>query len=107
MTSKPQFESIDLTGQTLQFASSVGTTPTLFPSSPVANHFVSEILINTQKMTGFSQRLQVSVDGGTTYMDIKRNTIIGISVRGQIQQIHVKSLSGTINFDMILNLEEC
>lgn len=102
-----QFDQADQTGQTIHQNGPFGTTPTLIPSSPVAGQVISEILINTQNISSGSQRLLVSFDGGTTYMEFKKNTIVGWFVRGQQDQLYVKGSTAGVPGEVVVNLEEC
>jgi hypothetical protein len=101
----PQFEQVDITGRTIHKNGPFSTTPTLIPASPVAGEVIAEVLINTQEMTATSQRLLVSFDGGTTYMQFKKNTIAGWFVRGQTQ-IYVKGSAASVPGELVVNLEE-
>ena len=103
---RPQFDQTDVTGRTIHVNGPFGTTPTPLPASPVSGEFLAEILINTQEMVGAADRLLVSFDSGTTYMQLKRNTIVGWFVRGKITQLYVKALSGSVAAELVINLEE-
>ncbi len=104
--STSQFDVQDITGETRQYVGTVDTVAINLPPTPVADKFVSEILFNTQELGTSVQRLLYSFDGGVTFNQIKRNTILGWFVRGQIQQIQIKSNTGTINYDIVVNLED-
>lgn len=108
MTSRPQFDQADQTGKTLQFTGTVGTTAIKLPTSPVADHVVAEVLVNTQRISSTAKKLLVSYDGGTTFMEIKRNTLVGWFIRAEGRsQIDIKGNVAGVEYDIVVNLEEC
>lgn len=106
MTSRPQFDQADVTGETRQYVGTVGTTAIDLPPAPIAGRFVAEVMFNTQELGAQNQRLLYSYDGGVTFQSLKRNTILGWFVRGQQTGIKIKANTGTVNYDVTVNFEE-
>jgi len=91
----------DLSGNSDHFTATVGTTPVSLPT--VADKDISAVLINTQEISPSSKRLLVSFDGGTKFLTLKRNTIIGWSPRGPLKQIVVKGSVASVEYDIVIN----
>ena len=102
--SSGRIEIRDLEGSTTHEVGTVGTTPVDLPSS--ADKAISELLINTQAIDSATKTLQISFDGGTNYFTLKRNTLVGWSVKGRLQQIKVKGSAASTNYDILINFEK-
>ena len=102
---KPQFEMTDTKGNTVHYASSVGTTPVAIPT--VAGNTIAEFWIeNDLHNTPVTKRLSFSCDGGTTYTELNVSEGMAWTPKGDVKQIFIKaSVAGTL-YKMIVNYEE-
>jgi hypothetical protein len=94
-----QFEIKDNIGSTVAFN---GTATTSVQSVPaLAGTSISDALIISS-----GRRLQVSFDGGGTFLNVPRNGAIAWNVKGQVAQLQVRTSSGTTDFDLLINFED-
>jgi hypothetical protein len=98
----PQFETTDLVGSTTHFSGTATTTPVQLPGSP--STVISEVLIRNTNSTGL-QKLQVSFDGGTSYFDIEQGDTLIWGPKGEITSVYIRSSSGTVSYQLIMNRE--
>ncbi len=86
--------------ETLQFAGSVGTTPTLLPT--VAGNDITQVIISCRVQTPSTKRLLFSLDNGTTFFTLTPGSMVGWEPK-DIQQIQVKGNVASVDFDVIIN----
>jgi len=98
----PQFETTDLVGTVTHFSGTATTTPAQVPSSP--STVISELLIRNTNTQGLA-KLQVSFDGGTAYFDIDAGDTLIWGPKGEIGSIYIRSSSGSVNYQILMNRE--
>jgi hypothetical protein len=96
----PQFESIDVQGNTVH---SNGTATTTAVSIPTALGVISEFSITCLKSQ--PGNLLVSLDGGTNWKTIYSGGNWSWTPKGKLTQITVKSSSGNVNYEAVFNRE--
>lgn len=104
----PDFETKDILGKTFQLVGAVSSTVSLLPSSPSGK--ISEVLIRNPDNNGINDVLLYNLDGTSNFSRLKRGEFIGWTPKNTagnmpITQIQVRSLSGTINYEVIVNVE--
>jgi hypothetical protein len=52
------------------------------------------------------QNLELSFDGGTTYFSLERKSFVSHAISGEIDQVFVKTLSGTADYEMVINFRD-
>ena len=98
-----EFEIADNSGASVVYGGAgtsipnVTTTPANVPA--VADKVISGVSITTFNIGGRS--LEVSFDGGTTFLRIKKKSFQSIDVKGEPKQLVVKSDAGTIDANEI------
>jgi hypothetical protein len=99
----PQFEGSDTQGVTSHFNGSVGVGLTAIPA--VAGSPISDVLVENMDTTPAANRLMISFDGGVTFKRLRRGNAFAWTVRNKQPQVHIKSESGTVDYEMIINFE--
>lgn len=92
-------ETSDNIGSTKAYQGTATTTPSAVPA--VAGNVISQMGITN---TG-SVDIQVSFDGGTTYTNLLKKEFLSWDVKGEIQQLYVKTLTSTTTYDILINFE--
>lgn len=95
----PQHEIVDNDGSTVVESGTATTTPANVPS--VAGNIISGVGIENYG----NADLLTSFDGGTTFKTLEKGGFLSWDVKGNITQLVVKTLSGTADYEIILNLE--
>lgn len=98
----PAFESQDLDGTTVNYSSTVGTTPINLPTT--ANKVISEVLFRCSLQTPATRRCLISFDG-TTYFTLIPGDIIGWSVKGSKKQIKINGNTTGVLWEAVVNYE--
>jgi hypothetical protein len=98
----PQFEISDLAGTVTHFSGVATTVAVQIPAVP--STVIAEVLIRNTNDFG-SDKLQVSFDGGVSYFDIDTKDALACGPKGQITSIHIRSSSGSVNYQVIMNRE--
>jgi hypothetical protein len=104
----PDFETKDVLGKTYQYTGSVTTTEILLPSTVLTK--ISDVLVRNPDTNGINDVLLYNFDGTSNYFRLKRGEFVGWTLKAgpsgtPITQISIKSLSGTINYEVMINLE--
>lgn len=99
---RPQFEIVDLEGSTKTFSGSATTVPSPVPSAPT--FAISEVLIKNNG-TATGHVLEVSFDSGVTYFTIAKGDVLIWGPKGGVTQLYIKSASGSVPYEILLNLE--
>lgn len=99
----PQFETIDNLGTTSQYSGTATTSPTSVPA--IAGNAIAECLVRCASSNAVTKRLQVSFDGGTTYMTLSPGEFVGWSLKGGVTQIQLKTPASTTDYEIVLNRE--
>jgi hypothetical protein len=96
---RPQFEIYDLEGSTKTFSGSAISTPTQVPSVPT--FAISEALIRNDG----AHTLEVSFDLGSTYFKVAKGDVLIWGPKGGVTYLLLKSSSGSVPFEILMNLE--
>lgn len=104
----PDFETKDVYGKTVQLVGTVTTTVSLLPNPVVGK--ISEVLIRNPDSNANTDVLLFNLDGTSNFSRLKRGEFIGWTLKNNpgntpITQIQLKSLSGTINYEVVVNVE--
>jgi hypothetical protein len=94
-----EFEIRDNEGSSEVESGTATTTPTAYPTTP------GNIISGVSLQVGLTD-IQISFDGGTTYFNVERRGFFSHNVKGNITQVTLKTLSGTSDFELLLNLED-
>ena len=92
-------ETSDNVGSTKAYQGTASTSPSAVPN--VAANVISQTGITN---TG-SVDLQISFDGGLTYTNLLKKEFLSWDVKGEIQQLFVKTTTGTTTYDILINFE--
>lgn len=98
----PGFEMQDLSGSTVNYSSTVGTSPINIPT--VANKVISEVFFKCSSQTPASIRCYVSFDG-STYLTLLPGEAIGWSIKGNKKQIVARGSTSGVVWEAIINYE--
>jgi len=80
----------------------VGTATTSVASVPsVAGNAISQCLIRA-----LDKNIEISLDGGTTFLMMEKNDALTWDVKGEITQIQIKTSVATGAYRMLINTEE-
>lgn len=96
---KAEFESTDKEGTTVLYAGSVTTTPTTISNSGKA---LDEVSIRCAVDQTITLRLLFSFDN-VTYHKLKVGEMREEEPRGNVTQLYLKALSGTVNYEVAAN----
>lgn len=104
----PDFETKDVLGKTLQLVGTVTTVTSLLPDPAVGK--ISEVLIRNPDNNGINDVLLYNLDGTSNFSRLKRGEFIGWTLKSSpggtpITQVQLKSLSGTLNYEVVVNVE--
>jgi len=99
--SVPQFESIDVEGDSLHVNGASTTTPQNIPA--IAAGVISEFSLTCLKSQ--AGNLLVSLDGGSTFKTIYPGGNWSWTPKGKLTQIKIKSSSGSVNYEAVFNRE--
>ena len=100
----PQFETEDISGNTLHDNGTVGATPVLVPSSP--SGVITEILIENLPTNSATKKLLISFDGGTKYKTLGGpGTSYIWSPKGGLQQVYIKGNVSNVAYEAVINTE--
>jgi hypothetical protein len=104
----PDFETKDVLGKTLQYAGSVGTSNLALPDPSVGK--ISEFLLRNPDTNAITEKLLVSLDGGTTFFGLARGEFIGWTPKNNasnmpIEQLVIKGSTAAVDYELILNIE--
>jgi hypothetical protein len=104
----PDFETKDVLGKTFQQVGTVTTSPLLLPVVPTTQ--ISEVLIRNPGNNNPNDVLLYDFTGQGNFSRLTRGEFVGWSVKtspggSSITQITIKSLLGTINYEVIVNVE--
>lgn len=104
----PDFETKDVLGKTYQLVGTVTSIASLLPDPSVGK--ISEILIRNPDNNGINDVLLYNFDGTSNFSRLKRGEFIGWTLKNNpsntpITQIQLKSLSGTISYEVVVNVE--
>jgi len=103
---RPQFEIDDSAGSTVSYAGSVGTLAVNIPTA--ANKEIGHYFVRCKiDQTPITKRLQVSIDGGTTYRLLGIGEWMSGTLRGtpRIKQIQIKGSVSTVDYEAVLDFE--
>ncbi len=89
----------DTAGDTLQFAASVTAVISL---PTVAGNAISLALVRCKNDQAQSKRLEVSFDGGSTFMELSPGEFVGWPLKGDQTQIQIKAAT-TTDYEIIIN----
>lgn len=89
----------DNRGSSVVYSGTATTTPANVPSSP------GEVISGMSISTGLNDIL-VSFDGGTTFFTVSRRGFFSHNVKGEITQLVVKTLTGTSDYEILINFED-
>lgn len=92
-------EIADNDGSTVAYSGTATTTVSNVPSTP------GNVISGISLWNGLTE-VEVSFDGGTTYIPIGRRAFFSHNVKGQITQFKIKTASGTSDWDALINFEE-
>jgi len=96
----PQFEGQDNVGRTQVYAGTAGIVESLVPLA--SGQIISGVGIDNVSNTEFL----VSFDGGTSFKTIDKSSFLSWNIKGEIRQLRVKTLSGTADYEIIINFED-
>jgi hypothetical protein len=104
----PEFETKDVLGKTIQLVGTVTVAVSLLPNPVVGK--ISDVLIRNPGNNGPNDVLLYNLDGTGNFSRLSRGEFIGWSPKNNpsntpITQIQIKSSSGTINYELIVNVE--
>ena len=104
----PDFETKDVLGKTVQLVGSCSTSPVLLPDPAIGK--ISDVLIRNPDTNGINDVLLYNLDGTSNFSRLKRGEFVGWTLKNNgsgtpITQITIKSLSGTINYEVVVNVE--
>lgn len=89
----------DNEGSSVAYSGTATTTPADVPSSP------GNIISGVSIFNGLND-IQVSFDGGSTYITIGRRAFFSHNVKGEITQFKIKTPSATSDWEALVNFEE-
>ena len=89
----------DNAGESVAYTGTATTTLSNLPA--VADKIISQAFIVAD-----DKNLEVSFDGGNTYLPLNKRDSLTWDVKGQIQQIKVRTSSGTADFRALINFED-
>jgi hypothetical protein len=104
---KPQFEGIDQSGQTICYNGTVGASEISLPNVPdkVITSFIV-ILPNDGSYPISTSALQVSPDNSTCFITVTPKGYFTAKVRGSQKQIKIKSQNATVvPYEVVINYE--
>jgi hypothetical protein len=89
----------DNLGSTVAYTGTATTSVQNVPS-------VADKVISGFGLTVSGNNVQISVDGGTTFFNVPRRGSITWDVKGEIQQLQIKTSFGSTDFDLLINFED-
>jgi hypothetical protein len=98
----PGFETQDLSGSTVNYQNTVGTSPINVPT--VADKVISEVFFKCSVQTPATTRCFISFDN-TTYLTLLPGEAIGWSVKGNKKQIRIKGSGAGVLWEAVINYE--
>jgi len=102
---KLQQETIDVRGETVHINETFTTSEVARPA--VASGVISEVLIDVlETEDDDTGDLLVSFDGGTLFKRIHTGGALIWSVKGRVTQIKLKTTSGSIDAELLINRED-
>lgn len=102
---KEGFEQTDKAGSTQHFNGTMNTSSAPIPL--VAGNVISEFFFNVPAQGGSSNdEGQISLDGGINFISFRKGDGFAFSIKGDIRQVFVKSNSGNVDYQIILNFED-
>lgn len=104
----PDFETKDILGKTTQLVGTVTASPSLLPG--VAIWKISSVLIRNPGNNNITDVLLYDLTGEGNFSRLNRGEFIGWTPKNNpggtpITQVTLKSLSGTISYELIVNVE--
>lgn len=99
----PEFEGSDIAGTTDQFSGNVGTTSIKVPT--VAGFAIAGVFV--ENMSTGDDNLLVSFDGGVEWKTVQPECWFSGELRGGITQIDIKSSANTVDYEIVLNRQDC
>lgn len=100
----PGFETQDLTGSTVHYNGTMGTSNVAIPT--VADKVMAEVLVKCPYQTPLSVECYVSFDSGTTFFTLGVGEYLGWSLKGNIKQIYIKGSTAGVAYQIIANYED-
>lgn len=88
-------------GKTVSYVGSVGTTEKTVP--PEAGQSVQGLSVRCSIDQATSKRLLFSLDGGENFIRLAPGEAFAIAPRGNVKQIHLKSVADQTNYEVIIN----
>lgn len=101
MAERPIGDSAQDLGDTIDFAGTVGTSPTAFPASP-GNPITFFLVVCPDQLN--TRRLYWSLDD-VTYHELTPGGYIGFPPKGNKTQIYLKGNAASVNYELIMNRE--
>lgn len=104
----PDFETKDVLGTTRHFNGNVGAGELLIPNTPEKK--ISDVFIRNPASNLNTDRLSVSIDGGSSFIVLARGEFIQWSPKNTasgdpIKQIRLKGNREVINYETLFNFE--
>lgn len=104
----PDFETKDVLGTTRHFNGNVGAGELLIPNTPEKK--ISDVFIRNPASNLNTDRLSVSIDGGSSFIVLARGEFIQWSPKNTlsgdpIKQIKIKGNRDSIFYESLLNFE--
>ena len=104
----PDFETKDVLGKTFQLVGAVTVSPLLVPSTVQGK--IQDVLIRNPGNNNITDILLYDLNGQGNFSRLARGEFIGWTPKNTpggdpINQITIKSLSGTMNYEIIVNVE--
>ena len=102
---EPRFESVDLSGATLHYSGSVGST--VWAAVPgVADKFISEIFVHCPVDQATANRLFISFNGGSKQVTLTPGGHFSWTPKGYKKQFHIKgNASSGVLYEILVNFE--
>jgi len=100
----PQQEVMDSKGNSVSFASTVGTIAVNIPT--VAGNRINTIFVRCRNQTPNTVKLFYSIDAGTTFLELLPGEAIMWPLKGSITQIQVKGSVAGVGYEVLLNLDQ-
>lgn len=98
----PGTEIQDLSGNTINYANTVSTSPTSLPTT--ANKVISEVMFRCLQQTPATKLCYISLDG-TTYFTVYQGEVVAWSLKGNKKQISIKGNTTGVLCETVINYE--
>jgi hypothetical protein len=102
MTDNPIGDSTQDFGSTTQFVGTVGTSSSAVPASP--GDYISSVIIRCPNQTPVTKTLSWSIDNSTFHV-LAVGEFIGLSIKGNKQQVYLKGNVAGVNYEVTMNRE--